>query len=322
MNSERRNVASFRERVSWPKSFFGKFVSFLRIIKIGSRYVRDINTSNNPVNYDVSKLEAKTEIQILEDINYAINVAQSYLDDLKNNGININGKDILELGPGINFGSALILLWNGANTVTVMDKYIPKYVNGYHDNFYSELSTQYLSRNRIKSDYSLIEYITAVKNSKLLIIEKSLEESHSLEERYDIVFSCAVLEHLSNPKKALKNLKCLLKNESFGSHQIDFRDHRDFSKPLEYLKLDELEFFDLFVTLHGECGNRLRANQWLYLFNDNFSNQANLTPNLFADPNYIKDLLRFLNSNPVSNYSQFSIEDLSVISGRVIHINS
>jgi len=315
-------MVSLGKWVSCSENYLGKFFSFLRIFKIGSKLVREINSSNNPVNYDVSKLESKTSSEILEDVNYAINVAQSYIDDLKNNGININGKDVLELGPGINFGSALILLWNGANTVTVMDKYISKYVNGYHDNFYAELISQYLIRNIIKSDHSLIEYLTAVKNSKLLIIEKSLEESQSLEERYDIVFSCAVLEHLSNPKKALKNLRYLLKNESFGSHQIDLRDHRDFSKPLEYLKLDELEFFDLFVTVHGECGNRLRANQWLYLFNETFSNQAKLTPNMFADPYYIKELIGFLKSNPVSNYSQFSIEDLSVISGKAIHINS
>ena len=112
-----------------------------------------------------------------------------------------------------------------------------------------------------------------------------------------------------------------MKDNSFGSHQIDFRDHRDFSRPLEYLKLEELEFLHMFESVHGECGNRLRANQWVDLFSRYFLNGISFSPNMFAEEDYLKSLILELNTNSLSNYSHFQSEILRVISGKILHSN-
>jgi len=278
-------------------------------------------TLSQPVNYSTSILESKTGDQISEDIDYAIKIADSYLSDLKNNNLDISGKDVLELGPGINFGSAIILLWNGAKTVTVMDKYISKFTPSYHGQFYENLLKKYSQIHYNENKNTYIDYNLAVSSSKLNILEISLEDSGHVEFRFDYVFSCAVLEHLNNPPIAINNLYNLMKDKSFGSHQIDFRDHRDFSKPLEYLKLEELEFLHLFESVHGECGNRLRSNQWIDLFNRYFLNNISFSPNMFAEKDYLNSLIIELNTNSVSNYSHFQPEILRVISGKILHSN-
>lgn len=80
----------------------------------------------------------------------------------------------------------------------------------------------------------------------------------------DFVFSNTVLEHVSKPKEVLANSFRMLKPGGCSVHVIDFRDHRDFQKPLDFLKLDATEYYG--VCPHGE--NRLRAGDFVDVFAD------------------------------------------------------
>ena len=51
-----------------------------------------------------------------------------------------------------------------------------------------------------------------------------------------------------------------------GLHQVDFRDHRSYDRPLEYLLMDEFSFVELLQQERGGCGNRLRPHQMDGLF--------------------------------------------------------
>src|SRR5262249_3863791 len=98
--------------------------------------------------------------------------------------------------------------------------------------------------------------------------QTSMEEfSLSAPEKFDITCSQAALEHVGNPQRTLDNLYRATRPEGMGVHVIDFRDHRDFAAPLEFLLLDVR---GLEAALDGEdphwFGNPLRLGTWLQLW--------------------------------------------------------
>lgn len=54
----------------------------------------------------------------------------------------------------------------------------------------------------------------------------------------DYVFSNATIEHLNDPGRSILEWKRILKPGGISAHIAALADHRDFSKPYEYLKLD------------------------------------------------------------------------------------
>lgn len=96
----------------------------------------------------------------------------------------------------------------------------------------------------------------------------SLEDmSRSLEPNLvDITLSNAVFEHLFDVPAAYRQLARLMSPGAYGIHQIDHRDHRDFTRPWEFLLLSESEFRQMFQDRHGECGNRTPLDTMVSIF--------------------------------------------------------
>lgn len=146
-----------------------------------------------------------------------------------------------------------------------------------------------------------------------------LEElSKKYPEAFDITLSNAVFEHLYHPPKALESLHRAMRPGSAGFHQVDFRDHRDFSKPLEYLLLDEFSFHDLMEERHCECGNRIRPDEMLSLFRHVGFAAVEFHPNMWAAPEYLSDFVPRLRNSGFSPYADISLDRMQVISGRFI----
>jgi hypothetical protein len=298
------------------------FKKFLKTIISSFGYqisrVPVISFSDLPVNYSARSLAVKSDTDFESDLEYAISVGENYVKDIIEADLDIVGKEILEIGPGVNFGSALILLWNGAERVTVIDKYLVKFVEGYHDKFYHELRIKYFKENSKKfgaSIENLKTYQNFLSTGKLIARECSLE--NITDSTFDITLSCAVLEHVENPKSSVSNLFLVTKKNGFGSHQVDFRDHRNFDKPLEYLLLDEMSFFELFQSVHGECGNRTRSFQWASIFREFFGDQVDISPNMWVQEPYFSDFISRLSKSDLSNFSKYDSNDLKVLSGKV-----
>jgi SAM-dependent methyltransferase len=56
---------------------------------------------------------------------------------------------------------------------------------------------------------------------------------------FDLVLSNAAFEHFLDPVSAARESARVLAPGGVGIHQIDLRDHRDFSKPLDFLRYEE-----------------------------------------------------------------------------------
>jgi SAM-dependent methyltransferase len=269
-----------------------------------------------PVNYGL--LEA-TPQQAREAAEYAIRVAESYTAALPGGRNAITGKSVLELGPGTSFATTLTLACWGAKRIGVADRFLAPFRAAYHVPIYRNL-IELLRAQDPRCDVQPIERCIAEEGHPPQVITAlnlSLEmfEANS-RETYDIVLSNAVFEHLFNPLRALRGLWSITAPGGIGLHQVDFRDHRSFERPLEYLLMDEFSFVELLQQVHGECGNRLRPHQMEGLFRKAGFSSIQFTPNMSASEEYLADFVPRLRDCPESPYHQTSIEQLRVVSGQ------
>ncbi|MBL9078266.1 MAG: class I SAM-dependent methyltransferase [Planctomycetes bacterium] len=79
---------------------------------------------------------------------------------------------------------------------------------------------------------------------------------------FDLIFSTSVLEHVGRPRQVVERMHELLWSGGHVWHCIDLRDHRDFDRPLDFLRLTVEQYAAI------DTENRLRASDWLDLFCD------------------------------------------------------
>jgi len=271
-----------------------------------------------PVNYDVSK---QREENAIADAEYALQVANVYASLLPGGRKFLDGKTVLEIGPGPNFGSALVLKCWGAKNVAVADRFLAHFNPGYHTSLYSEL-TRLLQAEDPALDVSPLKECMAQKDHAEPIITCLEAPLETLGNHYpglfDLTLSNAVLEHLFDPLSALKALFNITASGGIGYHQVDFRDHRDFSRPLEYLLFDELSFARLFRESHGECGNRLRPYQMETMFHAAGFGKVEFHPNTFTEPQYLRTFLPRLRHSLLSPFAGADQGALVEIGGRFV----
>jgi hypothetical protein len=125
----------------------------------------------------------------------------------------------------------------------------------------------------------------------------------------------AVLEHLFDIESAFHHLYRITKPGGIGIHQVDFRDHLDYARPLEHLLLDDEEFSQVVSSKHGERGNRYRPQEMRQLFETGGFEVKVFQPNIFATDGYLRDFLGGLRQAATSRYRDYPAEDLRVLSG-------
>lgn len=262
-----------------------------------------------------SSLEA-----IQRDVEYAISNATFWLDLLADDGRLIKGKKVLEIGPGINFGAMLTLAGCGAE-VMAADRFLPSWDPNYHAKFYALLKES-LTHCLPEIDLSSLDTIISQCNYPPEIISLfpcSLEELSNIPDHsVDMVVSIAVLEHLYDVESAFSNLSRITKPGGFGSHMVDFRDHRDFSRPLDFLLMGEVEFYGKFKAAQGEIGNRYRPKEMQQCFESAGFQVKEFLPHMFTDEEYLTGFIKRLRKARKSRYCSYPVEDLHDLSGRFL----
>jgi SAM-dependent methyltransferase len=270
-----------------------------------------------PVNYD----PAVRRIDKLDgDAAYALGCARSYLAAIPGGRNGLVGKTVLEIGPGPSFATALILKAWGATTVAVSDRYLVGFDADYHGALYREIANRLLAEDPTANVKSL-EICAQVGHIQEQVCSRELpleEMSREFKLFFDITLSNAVLEHLYSPNQGLAGLYTITAPGGLGLHQVDFRDHRNFDRPLEYLLLDEMSFSYLFESCHGECGNRVRPFQMTDLFWQTGFREVVFQSNLEALPDYLADFIPRLRTAKSSLFSDIEEKYLVPIGGRFV----
>ena len=257
--------------------------------------------------------------QIAQDAAYALGTADSYVSQLPEGRQYLHGRSVLEIGPGENFGAALILRCWGARRVAVTDRFLATFDGGYNGMLYEEIARALKAADPDADVSPLLNCAEAREHPQEVVtsMDVPLEEiaAHS-REPFDVTLSNAVFEHLSDPLAAFQALHEVSAPRGVGYHQVDFRDHRDFSRPLEFLLLNELTFARMFHERHGECGNRMRPGQMAMMLKCAGFDTVHFAGNMEADASYLADLVVRMKSSPFSPFSETNPESLRQISGR------
>ena len=174
--------------------------------------------------------------------NLGINESLDYIekvhrDYLKYGKVDKLSGNIAEIGPGDNFGVALTMLSQGANSVHAVDRWEPQsskdnmlsiYEALYKKEGYKKLFDGPPSENSIKNFY----YHPGVA-AEIFFKETNL--------KFDFILSRAVLEHLYDPLGALDSMINCLSPRGILIHRIDLRDHGMFSThhPLTHFTIND-----------------------------------------------------------------------------------
>jgi SAM-dependent methyltransferase len=151
---------------------------------------------------------------------------------------------VLEIGPGNNLGVGLIFALSGAEKYYGLDIYMDPelFAAAQYESIAYLLELAGGARSLRK-----VGTVMTVKNGKVEFAKERLEylfprQSYDIpisDGSLDYVFSHATLEHVADPDRTIQSIHRVLRKGGVTAHQIDMRDHADFSKPLEFLKVDE-----------------------------------------------------------------------------------
>lgn len=268
--------------------------------------------SSSPVNF---REPDSSDEAIARDTRYAIQVFTSYIQPLPGGVEALRGKTVVELGPGNNLATCLCMAAFGAKPYAV-DRFSVPWSDAYHSKLYAsvrdELLRQFPSASAAPFDLCL-EFRRHTPPA-VWQLPCPAEAMMLPDASVDLTMSCAVLEHVYDAALASLELARVTRAGGYAIHQVDFRDHRDFSRPLEYLLLGRAEFSKLFDSCHAECGNRIRPKELSTFFQKAGFAIEQITGNWHPEPEYFAGFLPRLRAAKESEYCDIAEEDLRDIS--------
>ncbi len=184
-------------------------------------------------------------------------------------------KVLLELGPGGSLGFGILSLEEKLATYIAIDDGLHSFIKKNQLAGYRELLG---SENAHFSDYFEHRSGQWQYNSqkiKSLIINQ--ESKYPLEDAsVDIIYSCAVLEHVHNLDLCFREMTRVLKNKGLMYHEVDLRDHIFSQESLYFLGISDFWFYCLFSKT-GAFVNRKRLSYYKDLATKNNLDILSLT---------------------------------------------
>lgn len=249
---------------------------------------------------------------IARDVDYGFESGKLHLYRLKLLGVAPKDASILEVGPGIAFGGMAYLAAFGAR-VAVADRWLAPWQDDYHARYYDALA-QRIETEGAGGDARPIRALAAsgsYEGGSITLIHEPAEDLRSVPDgAFEVVFSNAVLEHVANPSAAIAELHRVTKDGGYGVHQVDFRDHRDFDRPLEHLLLAEKSFSRLTKGMHHEYGSQLRQADYAAIFEEGGFSIVDYQNNDRATDEYLDDLTARLMKQNLHAFSREQLGDL------------
>lgn len=173
------------------------------------------------------------------------------------------GARVMEVGPGVAFGGMAYLLAMGMR-VSVSDRWLAPWSETLHRPVYAGIADRIAGKPGF--DVAPLRRMIAANGYVDGIITCIFKASEDLATvglaPFDAIVSNAVLEHVENLPQAMASLFELTATGGVGLHQIDFRDHRNFARPLDHL-LTPKKFGQQNAKVHFEFGSLRRLPDYV-----------------------------------------------------------
>lgn len=248
---------------------------------------------------------------------YAWRIAQMFNRPYTPDGLpDLSDLSILELGPGLNFGSIFVCQAAGAHSVAVADKYLVEWNESYHPRFYYQF-LKHGSRQFPGADWSFLDAqpkTNTVHQNRITEYRADIATDSSAipDNTFDAVVSNAVLEHVEDMAALASTLYRITASSGVGIHQVDFRDHSNPDHPLEFLKIPEDQYRSIFREALGGGGNRIRPLEMSQMFVRAGFTVEDFTPGQTTDLSYVREV----QPNLQPRFAAMSVEKLAVVGGR------
>ena len=264
--------------------------------------------SYTPVNH---RHRRASDAEIEQEVDRALGILPRLDVYEKAAGTTIQGKTVLEVGPGPEYGCTMVMECLGAEC-HVVDPFVPEWSEDFHPRFYRALAARLKSNPRTVTTAPLERLLAACDFNKAGPVRHrdAVEDLSVPSETFDFVISIAVAEHFYDIAAAFDQLARTTRRGGFGIHVIDLRDHRNFARPLEYLLQNEATFLQEFVQRHAECGNRHREFEFLQVFENAGFQVLASNPPLRVDENYLHEFLPRLRSAGHERYRDLPVDRL------------
>lgn len=217
-------------------------------------------------------------------VNHLLKVFNQIVGALADTDFNIKDANILEVGGGRNpFGVPLIFQIHGANFVHVID------IDTYETEIVEYSNNRLISDSLINPEkfgldenarkdlwptyQKIFQFPNLIPVNNTFFSVKNVEDTSFPNQEFDLVYSNAVFEHIENLESALSEISRITRKGGYGAHLIDFRDHRDFAKPWDFLTLSPEQWNKVLnINTSDQTGtfiNRLRLSQVEKMFEKN-----------------------------------------------------
>ena len=172
------------------------------------------------------------------------------------------GGAVAEVGPGDSCGVGLLFLAHGCERVDLVDRFYSVRDAKHQDAVNRALVERYpqLEGRRRESPDGRAPFAGL---QRYYGAQASAEDFFRTHTGYDFIVSCAVLEHAADPLAAIAAMANALRPGGLMLHQVDCRDHGQFSTRFHELKFLELPRALYAPLAWGGGPNRVRLSAYL-----------------------------------------------------------
>ena len=197
-------------------------------------------------------------------IEYSINLANDYLAQFHAAGISIEGKHVLELGPGSDLGLGLYLVKQGAASYVGFDK----------NNLAGRVPPSLYAR---MAERGLAD-VAALQDGRVSYAVSDAFDLTSLSSIFDIVVSNAAFEHFDDVEQTVRQLRKVVRAGGIASIGVDLQTHSRWIRekdPNNIYRYSESIY--RFFYFPGQP-NRLRPSQYRRFFEQSGWSDLALVP--------------------------------------------
>jgi SAM-dependent methyltransferase len=138
-------------------------------------------------------------------------------------GVTVAGKRVAEIGPGDHLASGLVFLAAGATSYTTIDRFPADYSGEYAKQWYERVRLEWPARLPKIPWPAYLDRFPSLENVET--IPSAIERLHYVGERFDIVCSFQVGEHVSDISAFAAKTGELIAPDGVAVHLIDFGPH-------------------------------------------------------------------------------------------------
>ncbi len=242
-----------------PKNRLYHSIGFLFLVLNKIRHT--IEGYKTPRTFSVSNIDTS--------INYDIDVVNNWLDMLNTyseSKVDINGKSVLELGPGEDIGIGLYLLFRGIKEYNAIDanQLIKSISNELYDYLFNYLQKEMnADATTIAFLKTQLDLFSRNKSDKLnYVYNKKFDFTALKNKKIDLFFSQAAFEHFDDIEKTISSISGLAKSGSMLIASVDLKTHTRWIRDVDPLNI--YRYSDLIYKLLKFKGspNRLRPYQY------------------------------------------------------------